>query len=141
MTATRTPGLDREWERLTQNPDNVIVSDSIRGAVMQLLEPDEPPPPPPGAPTVLLVSDQVTVSMRALRVETGALWWSVVGLALVTDGETVISSNPETWQRLDLVGSSGQTLRSWSLAGSSHTKDVEFSHEDGTCTVRISCDK
>lgn len=141
MTAARTPGLDREWERITQNPDNVIVSDSIRGAVMQMLEPDPPSSPPPGVPAAQLVSEKVTVSLQVLKTEMSTQSWAVSGLALVTDGETVISSTPGVWQRLDLIGSGGDSLRSLSLAGLSYKTEVEFTPGDELCTVKISCAK
>ena len=137
----RTPGLDREWERITQNPDNVLVSDSIRGAVMQMLEPDPPPSPPPGVPTAQLVSEKVTVSMQTLKTEMSTQSWTVSGLTLVSDGETVISSDPGVWQRLDLIGSGGDSLRSLSLSGSSCKTEVEFTPGDELCTVKISCAK
>ena len=133
-------GADREWGRVAQNPDNVIVSDSIRSAVLQLLEPEERSVPP-SAPVASLLGSSGEITLEVIKFESSARGWIVSGNSLVEDGEKLISVDRETWRAISVSRAGGGELWSRPLNGPDLAVEVQFAPTLDSCTITLTCSR
>jgi len=137
MSSDRKGGASQEWERVAQNPDNVIVSDSIRSAVMQLLEPNEPPPEP-SPPAVILQHSNGSVSLDLFKFESTGRGWLVSGTSSIEGGEQIISMDRAAWEAVRVTRAGGETLWQREVSRDEVSVEVQFTPAVGTCVVTLS---
>jgi hypothetical protein len=127
-----------EWARVAGNPDNLLVSDSIRSAVSSMLE---PPPAAPTLPAAALTGSAGRVEMRVSRVERSASSCLVCGPAPIGAGLTLIRATAGSWKQLSVTqaGISGAVLDLDVSSGWEITSAVDFIDAADTCIVTVSC--
>lgn len=127
-----------EWARVAGNPDNLLVSDSIKSAVSSMLE---PPSASPELPVATLLGSLGSVDLRVSRVERSASSCMVCGPAPVTAGLTLIRAHTGSWKQLSVTqaGISGAVLDLDVSSGWEITSAVDFIEAADTCIVTVSC--
>lgn len=129
--------IDEEWARVVQNPDNMMVSDVLRGRIESLMT--ETQEETSLIPTAVLYLGNDPIQMDLLRVEHSQKGWALVGTAHISAGmrlscadrvdikTAVIMQDPqnEVWRR-DLVGCDVNL-------------GVDFHAEVFTCTITLGC--
>ncbi len=122
---------------MAQNPDNMMVSDVLRGRIEALMT--ESPQETELIPSAAIYLGQDTIQMDLLRVEHSQKGWALVGTAHISVGmrlscadradikAAVIMQDPQTeaWRR-DLVGCDVNL-------------GVDFHAEVSTCTITLGC--
>lgn len=129
--------IDDEWARVAQNPDNMLVSDSLRGRIEKLMSSDE------GnaqlIPIAVIISSDDTIQMDLLRVEQNAKGWTIVGNAHISTGIKAACASRGSWKTAAILESETREVWSKELAGCDVTVGVDFHAEISTSTITIGC--
>ena len=125
--------IDAEWDRISQNPDNMIVSDVLadilprrnvdKSAVVRLQSKRDNRPGP---------------TMQILRAEYLDKGWKITCSASVAVGHEILRAGPNVWSGLEiLIGE--ESVREHQVGNRTMCVSVEFplSHETD-CTVALS---
>lgn len=130
-----------EWDRISQNPDNVIVSDVLRDTLSEYYT--ETPQKTQRAVVSLSTAERsVSVSMRLLRFEQSSRGWALVCACSTQAAFTIMKTSREDWAHADLkIGS--DKIRDFVIDKSRFRIEVEMPAVQTTnsfeCTVNASC--
>lgn len=127
--------IDDEWERVTQNPDNMLVSDMIRESIDKLMVRDDSVSEI--APLAVIVSDSESLQMELVRVEQSSKGWVLVGTASISVGIKAVQVTRDTWKNASILQGEDNVVWSRDLAGGEIRVDVDFPVSLGTCTITL----
>lgn len=125
---------DAEWERVMLNPDNMIVSDSLKDRVTTILS---------GTPDItnffaeFTVGDQVLI-LRLSRFDQAKNKSVFLGTCEKSAIKPIMSLHPSMWYRAR-VFCDDETLFDLSLLGQQLEISYDFSSSSNICTVTLAC--
>lgn len=130
-----------EWDRISQNPDNVIVSDVLRDSLSEYYT-DAPSKSQRAVVTLISESQNISVPIRLLRLEQAHRGWSLVCACSTQTAYTIMRLSREDWTKLDLkIGN--DKIRDFIIDQSCFRIEVEMPAVQTTsafeCTVIASC--
>lgn len=127
--------IDDEWARVAQNPDNMLVSDSLRESIEKLMSSDTPASE--SIPVAVVQSDSDEVQMTLLRVEQTPKGWALVGITSVSEGVKILQVNRESWKKAVILQGEDTVVWSRELSNGDVRMDVDFPVTEGTCTITL----
>lgn len=130
------PGDDRsddEWERVFQNPDNMIVSDVLRDRVAALLLEEKPP----AVYRALVTAGNRVLSMELLRIDQSSSGVEILGVSGFDAMETLLEIEPDEWKTVEVMRGD-ISLRSFDLHRRGVSLSCDVSASVGTCNVTLS---
>ena len=127
--------IDDEWARVSQNPDNMLVSDSLRESIEKLMSTDTPASE--SIPVAVIQTDSEEVQMTLLRVEQTAKGWTLVGITSVSEGVKVLQVNCDLWKKAVILQGEDVVVWTRDLMNGSTRVDVDFPVTEGTCTITL----
>lgn len=125
---------DAEWERVLQNPDNMIVSDSLRDQVADILSSRSP-----SAEffAEFLVGEQ-TLVLELSRVDRSHDKTVIAGFCSKLEVRPVISIDPSAWSLVRVICGEEQLFET-PLAGRQLEVSYDMSSATGSCFVTVAC--
>jgi hypothetical protein len=141
MTNNISSEIDLEWDRISLNPDNMIVSDVLHDALSEYYT--ETPTKTQRAVVALFSADKsAPVSMRLLRFEQSPAGWALVCVCSTQTAFNIMKKSREDWTHADLkIGS--DKIREFIIDKTCFKIDVEIpavqSANAFECTVIASC--
>jgi hypothetical protein len=139
MTSTKKQKIDDEWSRVSQNPDNMIVSDVIKESIDKLLSvKDTAVSSVP--PVVSLSGEGIELSMEMSRIDMAPNGWSVSCIAGMSDGYSLIGTDRKKWKRIAVCAEPGAApLWQADIRADVIRVEVEFPAATGLSIVNLSC--
>jgi len=134
--------VESEWNRVVQNPDNMLVSDAISGAVRDLLKSREDSASSTlTAPFASLSGSDFSISIAVNKFETSSSGWVISGTSLLSACEQFMSVDRSKWKKISIFqAKSGEVLWHRDLDGSKDLKiELQFVESSATCIVTLSC--
>ena len=131
--------MQDEWDRISQNPDNVIVSDVLRDALSDYYT--EAPTKSQRA-TVLMRTESQTASMKLLRFEQTPHGWALVCACSTQTAYTIMRVQRHDWYHVDIkIGA--DLIRDFKIDPARFRIDIEVpsvqTDNVSECTVIASC--
>ena len=128
-----------EWDRISQNPDNVIVSDVLRDTLSDYYT--ETPSKTQRAVVTLRAEGQVA-SMRLMRFEQSPRGWALVCACSTQTAYSIMRLKRDAWSHADIkIG--GDLIRDFKIDASQFRIEVEVptvqTVNPTECTVIASC--
>ena len=128
-----------EWDRISQNPDNVIVSDVLRDTLADYYA--ETPTKSQRAVVTLRAKGQVA-SMRLMRFEQSPRGWALVCVCSTQTAYTIMRLKRDEWTHADIkIGD--DLIRDFKIDTSQFRIEVEVptvqTANSFECTVNASC--
>lgn len=127
--------IDDEWSRVSQNPDNMLVSDSLRDSIEKLMVSDESTPDL--VPVAVVQSDTTRIQLDLLRVEQTSKGWTLVGVAPISEGKKIVQAERNSWKDAAILESHIVEIWKRDLSRGELRVDVDFQSEVGTCTITL----
>lgn len=133
------PDIQDEWERISQNPDNVIVSDVLRDALADYYTETDTKSQ---RALVSIRSDDQILSMNLVRFDQTPLGWTLVCTCSTQAAYSIIRVQRELWSHVSIkIGN--EVIRDFKIDMSRFRIDVEvptmLSVNASECTVIASC--
>ena len=124
-----------EWERVLQNPDNMIVSDSLKERVAALLSEGEPEVRP--AYEVRVSYRDRSLSMELLRVDLTRDGVEIVGSCGPDAVSELLAVETDGWRGVEVM-QDGSLVRSFDLQRREVRASLDLSSALGPCIVTLS---
>lgn len=134
--------ISDEWSRVEQNPDNMLVSDSLRESINHLFNKQEDLPEA-APPLASVLKDGIRIDLELSKFEHTRDGCIICGIASSQAGLTLISEDKLSWRGIS-VSTSPSTDDLFNLdisTGISLAIGVEFMQSSGLCAVTITCVK
>jgi len=130
--------MDDEWDRISQNPDNVIVSDVLRDTLTEYYNETQTKTKRLNVILHSRVND-TSVSMHLHRIEQSHRGWAAVCMCTSQAALTVIRQQLEVWEKLAIkIGS--ESIRDLEIDTSKLRIEVDLTPTSANvCTVIVSC--
>lgn len=134
--------INDEWSRVEQNPDNMLVSDSLRESINYLFNKQEDLPEA-APPLASVLKDGFRIDLELSKFEHTRDGCIIYGIASSQAGLTLISEDKLSWRGISVSTSPGaDDLFNLDIStGISLTIGVEFMQSSGLCAVTITCVK
>lgn len=133
--------INDEWSRVEQNPDNMLVSDSLRESISQLFKNDETLKsiPPLGS----LWKSDCRIDIELSRFEHTRDGHIIAGITSMQSGLTLISSDKMDWKGISVstIPGADNIFKRDIAADTSLTIGVEFMEEAGLCAITLTFSK
>jgi hypothetical protein len=129
--------IDDEWARVSQNPDNMLVSDSLKESIESLISRPDASSVPARMLFASLRSTTVFIQMELFRVEQSSKGWALVGSASVADAVKVLQTSREAWNEIVILQDDGAEVWSRALGGGDVRIDIDFPAGDTMNTSTI----
>ena len=131
----------KEWDRISQNPDNVIVSDVLRDSLSHYYT-ETPTKTQRAVVTLYSETHNLTVLMTLLRLEQSPRGWSLVCVCPTQVAHKVMRAAREDWSHTDLkIGN--DKIRDFNVDPSIFRLEIEIPTTQtagvSECTVIVSC--
>lgn len=139
-TSSLKHNMESEWDRVSQNPDNMMVSDSLRSVLSDILS--APSQQPATRPTATLIGGDTRIDIPVSRIERSRAGCLISGTASYQDGLTIIRSEAGSWRALSVSSEQGGEVFSQALGiGWNVTVSVDFTDLTDLCSVTVSFER
>lgn len=131
----------KEWDRISQNPDNVIVSDVLRDSLSHYYT-ETPTKTQRAAVTLHSATHNLTVLLTLIRLEQSSRGWSLVCVCPTQVAHAIMRAAREDWSHADIkIGS--DKIREFNVDPSIFRLEIEIPISQtvsvSECTVIVSC--
>lgn len=127
--------IDDEWARVAQNPDNMIVSDSLRESIEKLMAPDDLASE--SMPIAVFQTESEEVQVTLLRIQQTSKGWTIVGVASLSAGIKVLQTDCALWKKAAVLHGGDSAVWSRELSSGDIRVDVDFPAITGDCTITL----
>jgi len=139
-TSPEAGSIDSEWDRVSQNPDNMMVSDSLRSILGDILS--RPDDTPPARPIASLVGADRSIQVSISRIERSRAGCLISGAVSAQDGLSIIQSDSVSWRALSVSSAQGVTVFTQDLGPEWDLKvSVDFAEAADVCIVTVSFER
>ena len=139
-TSSDTGSIDSEWDRVSQNPDNMMVSDSLRSILGDILS--KPDNTPPSRPIASLMGGNRSIQVSVSRIERSHTGCLISGTVSAQDGLSIIQSDSVSWRTLSVSSEQGGEVFTQVLGLEWNLKvAVDFTDLADVCIVTVSFER